>query len=111
MHDGGSDDLIDNQYYAHDTWTSTKNLNPTHRYYITYKVTTLNGYVGSSAPYAIREFNTVDIDFPAKLLATNDYDNGCIHLSFIKPKESYYETALAGNFVISRRDNRTQNWH
>jgi hypothetical protein len=61
-------------------WQPFKSLKSYIRYKIILSVTTINGFVQTTAPYTIKAASTVKANIPAKLLATPDYDNGCVHL-------------------------------
>ena len=92
-------------------WSPKKGLSEGVRYRIALQITTINGYVKTTSPYIIRTATTVDARIPAKLLATPDYDNGCVHLSLIKDKSLSQEQKFSGNFIISRYQKDTNLWH
>jgi hypothetical protein len=58
----------------------------------------------------IKAVSTVDAHIPAKLLATPDYDNGCIHLSLIKPHGAAKEEVFSGSFLVSRYSANLETW-
>jgi hypothetical protein len=80
------------------------------RYRITLSVISINGYRKTTSPYVIKAASTVDANIPAKLLATPDYDNGCVHLQLIKPSIYENEQVFSGSFVISRYTKHLNTW-
>jgi hypothetical protein len=99
------------EYNAYDQWSSKKGLTKGLTYTIVYSITTINDYTIESAPYVIRENDTIDASIPAILLAEPDNENGCVSLSLVKRPDLNAETAFSGNFVIGRYDSNTQQWN
>jgi hypothetical protein len=52
--------------------------------------------------YVVKVGDTINANIPARLLATPDYDNGCVQLSLIKREADTIEVPFTGKFVISR---------
>ena len=57
------------------------------------------------------EVSTVDSNIPARLVATLDPDNACVHLSFVKLSSLDKERAFSGSYVISRYSESSKEWH
>lgn len=111
IHNGTNDEVIAGVgVRATMEWKPQQALKPYVRYRITLSTTSLNGYHKTTAPYVIKAVSTIDTDIPAKLLATPDYDNGCIHLSLINPNAYEKEKAFSGSFVISRYTKHLNTW-
>ena len=85
-----------------DSWTLRRNLTKNVPYYLTYKVTTLNGLEWSSPRYTIMDQDSVDADIPAKLIAELHPDDGYIGLYFQPYKESKGDIIINGSFVLAR---------
>ena len=83
---------------SQDTWNLTLELVDGIPYYISYKVTTMNGYVAESQRYVITQSESIDPNLPCKLIAVSDFDDGCTQL-FIRPIAN---KPLNGSFVLSR---------
>lgn len=112
IHNGSTDEIISGiGIKASPQWKPTKMLPDEIRYRIAMEITTINGYTKSSVLYIIRAASTVDAKIPARLLASPDYDNGCVHLSLTKIKDAETELAFSGSFVITRYAENTNTWH
>ena len=112
IHNGSTDEIISGVgIKATVRWQPTKLLPESTRHRIAMEITTINGYKKSSILYIIRAASTVDAKIPARLLATPDYDNGCVNLSLIKLNDIDNEIAFSGNFVISRYVENTNTWN
>ena len=83
---------------SQDTWNLTLELVDGVPYYISYKVTTMNGYVTESQRYVITQSESIDPNLPCKLIAVSNFDDGCTQL-FIRPIAN---KPLNGSFVLSR---------
>lgn len=92
-------------------WKPYKSLQDGHQYTITFSVTTINNYTKTSVAYIVKVGDTIDANIPARLLATPDYDNGCVQLSLIKRATDTVEMPFTGNFVISRYSQNTNTWN
>ena len=112
IHNSSNDEIISGTgVRSYVRWQPTKLLPEGVRHRIAVNMTTLGGYTKSSVLYFIRAAATVDARIPARLLATPDYENGCINLSLIKLKDLTDEVPFSGNFVISRYTEKTNTWN
>lgn len=112
IHNTSTDEIISGVgIKAMTSWQPKKSLSETGKYRIAMDITTVNGYKKSSVLYIVRAASTVDAKIPAKLLATPDYDNGCITLSLIKRDDLDVEQAFSGNFIITRYAENTNTWY
>ena len=111
IHNGTNDEIIVGiGVRATMQWKPKKEMAQYVRYRINISITTINNYIKTTAPYVIKAVSTVDANIPAKLLVTPDYDNGCIHLSLIKPYAQAKEEAFSGSFLISRYSENLDTW-
>jgi hypothetical protein len=74
-------------------------------------ITTINGYTKTTPSYVVRDINTVNSNIPARLVATLDPDNACVHLSLIKLSSLNKEQAFSGSYIISRYSESSKEWH
>lgn len=112
IHNSSTDEIIAGVgVKAVTRWQPTKQLSENKRYRIAMDVTTMSDYKKSSVLYIIKAAPTVDANIPARLLATPDYDNGCINLSLIKLNDLSNEIPFSGNFIISRYAENTNTWN
>lgn len=84
-----------------DSWSVRKNLIEGVPYYITYKVTTMNGLECESQSYVIVAQESVNSDLQDKcdLIATSNFDDGYIQLA-LRPKVK--SGIINGSFVLAR---------
>ena len=84
-----------------DSWSVRKNLIEGVPYYITYKVTTMNGLECESQSYVIVAQESVNSDLQDKcdLIATLNFDDGYIQLA-LRPKVK--NGVINGSFVLAR---------
>jgi hypothetical protein len=88
IHNGSTDENIsDVGVRSTILWAPNKALPEGKRYRVAVSITTINGYESLSPAYFVRAAATVDANIPARVLATTDFDNGCIKLSLIKKKD------------------------
>lgn len=99
--------LIHNSSYdnsteeSHDSWTLRKNLKEGVPYYLTYKVTTINGLECESQGYPIIAQESVNSNLQDKcdLIATSYFEDGYIKLT-LRPKIKH--GVIDGSFVLAR---------
>ena len=112
LHDGSTDENIASVGVKSTLrWRPQLALEKYKKYRVALSIETINGYTISTAPYVIKQSNTIDAKIPACLLATPDYDNGRVHLSFVKEQNAYEEEPFTGNFVITRYTKSENAWH
>lgn len=111
VYDGSNNEIIDTQLKCSMSWMPTKTLDENKLYKIVLSTETINGYKVISAEYTITAENTVDARLPAKLLATPDYDNGCIELRLISTSTGDEEERFSGHFIISRQSKSNNAWY
>lgn len=104
LHDATADIASDE---SNDTFITNKVIADGVVASIVYKVVTMNGLEISSPTYQVMKSISVDIENPLKLIATTNYDNGYIDLSFegavgADNSGSVHELVYSGTFVISR---------
>jgi hypothetical protein len=110
MYDGTGNSMDGTQLNCSMSWCPRKGLMEDKIYKIILTVKTINDYCGSSAEYNITAETTIDARLPARLLATPDYDNGCVILRLI-PKDEKNEQRFSGRFVISRYCKSKNMWN
>ena len=111
IHNGANDEIIVGIGVRSSLeWRPYKELEVYKRYKITLSVVTVNGYRKTTAPYTIKSVSTINANIPAKLLATPDYDNGCVHLTLIKSNKYEEEKPFSGSFIISRYSENLNTW-
>ena len=81
-----------------DTWSINQALQDGIPYYLSYKITTMNGLVAETQGYAIIQSESIDPNLPCKLIATPIFEDGCVSLH-LRPTHS---KAINGSFVLSR---------
>ena len=86
---------------SQDTWSLRKNLQEDVPYYLSYKVTTMNGLECESQSYIVISRDTVDSDLQqmCDLIATPDYEDGFIELA-LRPKVK--SGIINGSFILAR---------
>ena len=86
---------------SHDFWVLRKNLGEGIPYYLTYKVTTINGLESESQSYPIIAQESVDSSLQEKcdLIATSSFEDGYVQLA-LRPKVKH--GVIDGSFVLSR---------
>lgn len=106
IHDSANDDSTSS---SHDTWSINLALSEGVPYYVSYRVITMNGYVAESPSYLIIPQESIDPSLPCKLIATPNFDEGCIKLA-LRPITSI---PMNGSFVLSRAssDDNYGSWH
>lgn len=86
-----------------DSWSNKIELQRNKPYYLTYKVTTMNGLTVSSARYPLMDQDSVDANLPVALIADLNYDDGCVGLYFYPiGKRPGEDITISGSFVLSR---------
>ena len=95
IHDSSKDETTKT---SHDTWSLNQVLEDGLPYYVSYKVKTMNGLEAETQGYTIIQSESIDPSLPCKLIATPNYDDGCISL-YLRPTSS---KAINGSFVLSR---------
>lgn len=86
IHQGINDDETD-LYTQHDPFSYTREFEEGMSYYIQYTVTTMNDMVVSSPKYRLMEQITAPMLTKPQVIATLDYENGYITISFKNPKK------------------------
>lgn len=95
IHDSSSDRSTTT---SSDSWSINQALQDGMPYYVSYKVTTMNGLVAETQGYSIIQSESIDPDLPCELIATPIFEDGCISL-YLRPIRS---KAINGSFVLSR---------
>lgn len=95
IHDSSNDQSTTTSY---DAWSLNQVLEDGMPYYISYKVTTMNGLVAETQGYTITQTDMIDPSLPCKLVAIANQEDGCISL-YLRPISS---KAINGSFVLSR---------
>ena len=86
-----------------DTWLNKRELERNKPYYLTYKVTTMNGLEVSSQRYTLMDQDSVDANLPVALVGELNYDDGCVGLYFYPLSDKAGEDVLInGSFVLAR---------
>ncbi len=108
VHDSTSDSSIS---YTEDHWKLDTFLEIDKKYYIIYKIKTINGLVAASRKYQILNTKTIDLDIGCNLIAENNYDDGCISV-FLKTHDLLLKKSITGNFIVSRASDKDnfQEW-
>ena len=105
-----SGDLLHNSSYdtetyeSTDTWRSSIDLKPNEWYTITYSVKTLNGLELTSQEYKIIDADTVDMNLPATLSATMNFDEGYMNLALKNNKGN--KIRVKCDFVLVRASDK-----
>jgi hypothetical protein len=86
--------------FSSDEWKMKKEMQPNELYYLTYKVTTMNGLECSSARYLILNQEYVDAYIPFDLQATLDFDDACIKLDLNSTNK--IPVVINGNYILTR---------
>lgn len=89
-----------NSYESTDTWRATKDLHHNEWYTITYSVQTMNGLNITSQEYKIIQMDTVDLNLPATLTASLNFDDGYVELALKNNKGN--KNHARGDFVLVR---------
>ena len=97
--------------YSEDTWKLDTELQKDALYYLTYKVTTINGLECTSPKYITMSQDSVNINLNIKLQSKLDVENGCIELSLL-PGDNGDSAIITGSFVLVRSSskNNFQSW-
>lgn len=102
IHNSENDD--DTIVETQDTWRSTIEMIKDTPYYLTYKVTTMNGLTASSPRYTTMNEDSIDIDIDIELQSILNSDEGCVELSIL-PKDNK-DLVLSGSFVLVRSSSK-----
>jgi len=94
----------DNSGNTQDTWRSTIEMIKDTPYYLTYKVTTMNGLNASSPRYTVMNEDSIDIDIEIELESILNEEEGCVELRIL-PKENK-DLVLSGSFVLVRSSSK-----
>lgn len=91
-------------YESIDSFTLTRELEKNQMYYLTYKVTTINGLEVTSAATQIFRSESVDSNLLGKadLAVSLNYEDGYIDVSLKKPEGVEKEEAVVGHFYLLR---------
>ena len=105
IHDSTKDETT---MTSHDSWSLNQVLEDGMPYYVSYKVTTMNGLVAETQGYTIVQSESIDPSLPCQLIATPNFEDGCISL-YLRPVTS---KAINGSFVLSRSssENNYKTW-
>lgn len=97
--------------YSEDTWKLNVELQKDTLYYLTYKVTTMNGLECSSPKYITMSQDSIDISLNIKLQSKLDHENGCVELILL-PKDNIDRVMVTGSFVLVRASSKDnfQSW-
>lgn len=87
-----------------DTWKSNVELIKDNPYYITYKVTTMNGLTASSPRYTTMNQDSIDIDLDIELQSKLNPVDGCVELRILPSKAK--DIVISGSFVLVRASSR-----
>lgn len=98
-----SENDISNKY-SEDSWKSIIELNKDVPYYLTYKITTMNGLEVSSPRYITMNQDSIDIDLDIQLTSKMNIDDGCVQLYLSSTKET--GTVVSGSFVLVRASSK-----
>lgn len=100
-----------NTKYSEDTWKLDVELQKDMMYYLTYKVTTMNGLECSSPKYITMCQDSININLNIKLQSKLDVENGCIELSLL-PGDNGDSAVVTGSFILVRASskNNFQSW-
>lgn len=94
-------------YISEDQWINKVDLPADQYYFITYKVTTMNGLEVSTQKYKILNQDSIDIELPIKLLATLNYDDGCIKLE-LEEQKTDEDSIIDHSIMVSRASSLDQ---
>lgn len=94
-------------YISEDRWVNKVDLPVDKPYFITYKVITMNGLEIGTQKYRIINQDSVDIELPIRLLATMNYDDGCIELE-LEEIDTDVDTIIDHSIMISRASSLDQ---
>lgn len=101
LHNSSNDNTSTNK--TSDAWSNKIELQRNKPYYLTYKVTTMNGLEVSSARYPLMDQDSVDAELPVALVAELNYDDGCVGLYFYPLSDKVGEDiTINGSFVLAR---------
>lgn len=97
--------------YSEDTWKVDIELQKNALYYLTYKVTTMNGLECTSPKYITMSQDSININLNIKLQSQLDMENGCVELSLL-PGDNGDSAIVTGSFVLVRASskNNFQSW-
>jgi hypothetical protein len=87
-----------------DTWKSNIEMIKDNPYYITYKVTTMNGLTASSPRYTTMNQDSIDIDLDIELQSQLNPVEGCIELRIAPSKAK--DIVISGSFVLVRASSK-----
>ena len=102
LHNSSNDNIASN--ISQDTWQNKVELLENENYYLTYRVTTMNGLEVSSPKYLLIGQEGIEMDFPAAIIAEMNYDDGCVGI-YLHPYSNRFdqtEVLIDGSFVLSR---------
>lgn len=97
--------------YSEDTWKLNIELQKDALYYLTYKVTTVNGLECTSPKYITMSQDSININLNIKLQSKLDIENGCIELVLL-PGDNGDSAVITGSFVLVRSSSKDnfQSW-
>lgn len=97
--------------YSEDSWKLDIELQRDTLYYMTYKITTMNGLECSSPKYIVMSQDSIDINLNIKLKSKLDSENGCVELILL-PEEHVNNALITGSFILVRASNKNnfQSW-
>lgn len=95
LHDNTTDDL---RYEAHENYRYAKDFARTSAYYVQFFIKTTNLIELASPKYRIVQQTFITTEHKFDLVAANDFDNGCIILTF----QNCNQRVLSGSFSIKR---------
>ena len=93
-----------------DSYDFISNLRSGLTYYVRYGVRTINGLEEYSPWYMVALNETGDLSFSADLVATNNFDDGYILVTF--ENLTRFDNTALGTYLLSRSDDRDfQTWY
>ena len=97
-----------NAYSSYDEYKFQRTIEKNKRYYIEYKITTVNGLEISSSKYEIAAETSAPSNLSEmgiKLEAENNFDNGFVLLKLTTDKEDFKNIpAVSGTYLVSRAE-------
>ena len=97
-----------NAYSSYDEYKFQRTIEENKRYYVEYKITTINGLEVSSPKYEIAAETSAPSNLSTagiKLKAENNFDNGFVSLKLTTDKEDFKDIpAVSGTYLVSRAE-------
>ena len=106
LHNSNTDDLSTE---SNDYYMLNYTCEPSEKYRLQYSVITNNNLQVDGPRYLMVGSTSVAPELKADLVASIDYDNGCVHLSldpWVQTKQQQAVTTYTGQFVVSRSSSK-----